>query len=146
MVQLFLPLFVATIAPLVAVALGRRLAPHQGAWLSAAVVASVFTTVWVTAWVVALGFLAHEPLVGDAFAWCRSPLGAHHGWPRWIGVPAIVIAAWSTLRGLRVVRAWRAGRGHAGGIHVVAMAEPIAYAQTGAGGGVVVSRAMLDAL
>jgi hypothetical protein len=147
MTGLFAPLLLALVATTVVAAVGGRLRPRHGAWLTAASIGSVFVTVLVTSWVLTLGFLAHEPVSGDLFAWCREPIGVHHSISRWIGLAALATALWSTIRAWHVIRSWRQQRGCAAAeVHVVELDRPVAYAQTGHGGGVVVSTGMLAAL
>lgn len=147
MIALLAPLMIAALATLFIAGLARRLVPAHAAWLSATAIGAVFVTALVTSWTVALGYLAHEPHMGEAFAWCRGALGAHHGVSRWIGIPAVGTAAWTAVRALRVHRSWRRAHGdHAGQIHVVKAVAPLAYAQTGPSGGVIISTGMLEAL
>ena len=147
MMGLFAPLLLALAGTVVVAVIGNRLRPRHSAWLSAAAIGSVFGTVLVASWAVALGFLAHEPVAGELFGWCREAFGVHHPLPRWVGVPALATALWATARAGRVVRMWRRGRGSgAGRVRVVEVDRPVAFAETGRAGGVVVSTAMLAAL
>lgn len=147
MTSLFLPALVALLATIIVSRVGGRLPPVIAAWLNAATLASMFVTALASSWLVSISFLAHEPLVDDAFGWCRTAFGIRHGVPRWIGTPALAVAAWSTGRGVRVVRTWRQQRGNcAGEVHVVPVAQPMAFAQTGRDGGVVVTSGMLEVL
>lgn len=147
MIGLLLPLIVAVAATVVATVLAGRIRPDHGAWLAGASIAAVFVAALFTAWAVALGFLAHEPLMGGLFAWCRTPLGIHHRLSRWVGVPFLVFALWTTVRGVHVVRSWRHHRGAAAYvIHLIESDDPVAFAQTGRHGGVVVSAGMLALL
>lgn len=147
MIEPFVPLILALAATVVVAWVGSRLRPRHGAWLTSAAIGSMFVTVMITSWAVTLGFLAHEPLTGDLFAWCRRRLGVHHILSRWVGIPALLIALWSSARAWHVSRSWRRQRGSdASAVHIVAIEHPVAYAQTGRGGGVVVSTGMLAAL
>ena len=147
MIPLFIPLGLATAASVLVAALTRRVHPAHAAWLTASAIGAVFFTVLVAAWAISLSYLAHEPLVGDMFAWCLDPLRVHPDVPRWMGVPALVVAPLASVRTVRVVRAWCRHRGvDAAAVHVVRLDRPVAYAQTGRGGGVVVSTGMLAAL
>ncbi len=147
MIDFFVPLAVAYVAMSLVVWMGCRLRPDHGAWLTVAALASVFVIVLVVSWVVGLAFLAHEPLTARLFWWSRWPLGVDEGVPTWVGVAAVVGAIWSTARGFDVARGWYRQRGHrVGPVQVVATDRPLAYAQTGRRGGIVVSTGMLSAL
>ena len=57
------------------------------------------------------------------------------------------IAVWSTARGIGVVRSWRLQRGSTpADIQIIDTVEPVAFAQTGRHGGVVISTGMLAVL
>ena len=148
MISLFIPLGLATVASVLVAALtGRCVHPAHAAWLTASAIGAVFFTVFVAAWAISLSYLAHEPLLGEMFTWCLDPLWVHPDVPRWLGVPALVVASMASIRMVRVVRAWRRHRGvDPAAVHVVPLDRPVAYAQTGRGGGVVVSTGMLAAL
>ena len=147
MIGLFSPLFLAVAATVVVASFARRVRPVHAAWLSAAAIASVFVAASVGAWAIALGFLAHEPGTRALFGWCREHLSIRHELPWWLGVFSVVVAVAAAIRAVRVGRAWRSGRGgQAGEVHLVAAPFPLAYAQTGRAGGIVVSSGMLAAL
>ena len=145
--RLFAPLLLALVAACGVAAMGNRMHPRDAAWLSAAAVGTVFATVLASSWAVGLGFLAHAPLAGELFGWCREAFGADHPLPSWIAVPLLGVALWATVRAVRVVRLWRHSRGFdVGRVHVVPADRPLAFAETGREGGVVVTTAMLAAL
>ncbi|MBI1843549.1 MAG: M56 family metallopeptidase [Actinobacteria bacterium] len=147
MIRLLVPLIVAVTATAVAIVPVGRLRPDHGAWLAGASIAAVFVAALATAWAVTLGFLAHEPLMGGLFAWCRTPLGIHHRLSRWVGVSFLAFALWATVRAVHVVRSWRHHRGAAAyAVHLIESDDPVAFAQTGRHGGVVVSTSMLALL
>lgn len=147
MTNLFLPLALATIAAAVVLLLSRRLRPQHGVVLTTASLVSVFLAALISLWAVGLGYLAHEPLTASVFAWCGETFGVHHRLSPWIGLSALGIATGSTVRGFNVVRSWRRLRGSKRAeLQIVAMAEPVAFAQTGRHGGVVISTGMLEVL
>ncbi len=147
MIRLFVPLIVAVATIGVVTVLDNRLRPKHGAWLISASIAAVFLATLVTTWAVALGFLAHEPLMNEMLAWCRSSLGMDHRLPRWVGLSFLAAALSATIRSLHVARSWRRHRGaDAHAVHLIDNDHPVAFAQTGRGGGVVVSSGMLALL
>lgn len=147
MTHLFLPLALATFAAILVAVVGRWLRPRDGVVLTTASLVSVFLAGLISVWAVGLGFLAHEPLTRGLFAWCGGTFGVHHRLSPWIGVSALAGAAWSTARGIRVVRSWRFQRGsNRADIQIIDMVEPVAFAQTGRHGGVVISTGMLAVL
>lgn len=145
MPTLFAPLATAVGATIALSVVGSRLRPDLASWLTATAIASVFSTALAASWVLALGFLAHEPSVEQVFAWCRT-MGLHHRVASWAGVPSLVVALAGTWRTCSVARAWRRDRGASGRVRVVDTPRPMAYAEPGRRGGVVVSTGMLAVL
>lgn len=144
---LFVPTLVALLATMAVAGVARRLRPAVAAWLIGTALSSVFVTVLASSWVVSLSVLVHEPSTSGVFAWCRTAVGVHGGVPRWIGLPAMALAVWSTVKAVGVARLWRSHRGERRGfVHIVPADAPVAFSQTGKHGGVVVTTGMLGVL
>ncbi|HUP75845.1 MAG TPA: hypothetical protein VM282_22625, partial [Acidimicrobiales bacterium] len=147
MTHLFFPLTLATLAAILVAVVGRRLRPRDGVVLTTASLVSVFLAGLISVWAVGLGFLVHEPLTSRLFAWCGGTFGVHHRLSPWIGLSALGVAVWSTARGIGVVRLWRLQRGsNPADVQIIDTVEPVAFAQTGRHGGVVISTGMLAVL
>ncbi|MDY7100613.1 MAG: M56 family metallopeptidase [Actinomycetota bacterium] len=145
MIPLLAPLGLAVAATVALGALGERLSPLHTARLAAAAIAAVFVTVLAVSWVVAVGFVAHQPIVDQWFAWCRA-IGGHHRVSAVVGLPMTAVALAASASGLRVARAWRRDRGGSAAVRVVGSDRPFAHAEAGRHGAIVVSTAMLAVL
>ena len=147
MTHLFIPLALAAVAAMFVSMVGRRLRPRDGVLLTTASLIALCVTSLVSVWALSLGFLANEPLTGRFFASSDDSFGIRHRLPLWVGLSALAIAAWSTARGVRVVRSWRLQRGStSAGTHIIDTTELVAFAQTGRHGSEVISTAMLAVL
>ncbi len=147
MIGLLAPAGAALVATALLTLVARRLRPRLAVHLMAGAVGSVFVTILTLAWVIGVGALAHDPLTAPAFRWCHHVFGPHHHLSRWLYVPALAVAWWTTAWGVHVVIAWWRRRGHvARHVAVVHTSTPVAYAETGRHGGMVVSTGMLEVL
>ena len=146
MILLLAPLGASLAAAAVAVAAARRLRPRTAAWLLATTIAAAFSSLMITAWTVAGATLAHDPLSAGALSWCREHLGLAHPLPRWLGFTAVVLAVAITARAALAGRRWWRARGRSSDLVVLATDRPVAFAEAGRRGGVVVSQGMLAGL
>lgn len=147
MTHLVIPLALAAIAGVFLAVVGRRLRPRDGVYLTTASLVALCLATLMSVWTLSLGFLVNEPLTGRLFAWSDNSFGIRHRLPLWVGLCALAITAWSTARGVRVVRSWRLQRGStSAGTHIIDTTELVAFAQTGRHGGVVISTGMLAVL
>lgn len=145
--MLALPLVVALALAATLVPLADRVAPAQAARSLSVAIAAVLTAAWLTTWALALAYLAHQPLIGGHFVWCRQIAGLHHPPSPLVGEAALAVSALSTGRLLHVILRWRRNRGSSqGAVQLVHSAQPVAFAQPGRQGGIVVSSTMLRAL
>lgn len=145
--MLVLPLVVAVLLAATLVPLADRIAPAQAARSLGVALAAVLISSWLTSWALMLAYLAHHPLVGGHFVWCRPIAGMHHPPPPLVGEASLVVTVASTGRLIRMVRRWWRSRGASRGeVHVIQSARPVAFAEPGRRGGIVVSSAMLQAL
>jgi len=131
----------ATLAPTAA-----RVAPAQAARSLCVAIAAVLSASWLTAWALALAHLAHHPLIGGHFVWCRQIAAMHHPHPL-VGEASLIVAITSTGRLGQVVLRWHRSRGtRHGEVHLIRSARPVAFAEPGRQGGIIVSSTMLQAL
>lgn len=147
MMRLVVPVLLGATATTGSAMAGPRMAPRQAARLTASALAAVFISITVSAWVIALEFLAHQPLTSPFLGWCRQALGLHAAPSRLLGFSALGLAILTTACTGRTWCQWRRQRGVGlSRVHIIPSATPVAFAQTGSTGGVVVSTGMLDAL
>ncbi len=124
----------------------RRLSPRAALWALTSIGVISASTMVVAVALLAGGFLLGTP----AGAWmvdACSLFAAHHRIPLALGGPALAAlgaVAWRV--GSVVSAAWAARPDGVGPLTVVEVAQPIAFAQPGRHGGVVVSTGMLAAL
>lgn len=145
--MLTVPLLVAVAVATALVPLANRVAPVRAARYLSIAIGSVLGAAWLTTWALSLAFLAHHPLVGGQFVWCRQLAGLHHPPPPFVGEASLLVATMSTGRLLLVLHRWHRSRGSgAGGVHLVESSRPFAFAEPGRSGGIIVSSAMLGAL
>ncbi len=141
------PLAVAVVLVLVVTTVHRRLPPVRAARMLAATLAVTVAAAAPTLWLVSLGFLAHTPLIGGGLRWCASVFEPHQRVPTALGLPVVAISAVGLIRSWRVVRTHRRLRhDDPGAVTVLPAAEVFAYALPGAGGRIVVSRALVELL
>jgi Zn-dependent protease with chaperone function len=98
---------------------------------------------------IAAAGLSEIPFIADILGWCRAIYGGQHGATPLVGVIAIgalVAMAWRARSYTREVRLSRENFTDVEGITIVDVEYPVAFAVPGNPGGVVISRAMLDAL
>ncbi len=141
------PLLVAVTVAVTVTSLHRRVRPRLAAiLLTGAIVAGALAVVPAT-FVLATGFLAHLPLFGGGFEWCRVVLGFHADVDPWLGAAGLVVLVVGMTRGARVVRGWRRQRRvDAGPPMIVEDGAWFAYALPGPGGRVVVSSGLAAVL
>lgn len=145
--MLALPLLVAVILAATLIPLAERVAPAHAARSLGVAVAAVLSAAWATTWAVTLSYLAHHPVVGGHFVWCRQIAGLHHPPPPFVGEASLFVTVASTGRlGRVVIRWWRSRGSDAGRIHLIDSVRPVAFAESGRRGGIVISSTMLDAL
>ncbi|MGF1598383.1 MAG: M56 family metallopeptidase [Acidimicrobiales bacterium] len=147
MIGLLAPLAVTYAAAAVVPALARLIRPRHAARLLASTIAALIVASWATATALSLAYLAHHPLAGDRLRWCHDALGVHHPPPTIVGVAAVITSISLTWRMITVAWTWRRSCGtKAHQLHVVDSDRPVAYAEPGRLGGVVITTALLDAL
>lgn len=121
--------------------------PSWAARLLVVTIAAVGLAVAPAMFGIALGYLAHLPVLGGALAWCRDAIGLHVPIPGWLGLVATGVLAWAGFRLLSVRRNWRRFRcAHPNAVEVVASDALFAYTMPGAGGQIVLSSGLLDQL
>jgi len=142
-----LPLLVAIAVATALVPLANRVAPARAARYLSIAIGSVLGAAWLTTWALSLAFLAHHPLAGGQFVWCRQLTGFHRPPPPFVGEASLLVLTMSTGRLLLVLHRWHRSRGSgAGDVHLIESSRPFAFAQPGRSGGIVVSSSMLRAL
>ncbi len=147
MIRLLAPLAATYISAVVVPLLARQIRPGHAARLIASTIAALIVASWATATALSLAYLAHHPLAGDRLRWCHDALGIHHPPPAIAGITAILASIFLTWRMVTVTWTWRQNCGtKAHKLHIVDSHRPIAYAEPGRHGGVVITTAMLDAL
>ncbi|MEZ5219747.1 MAG: M56 family metallopeptidase [Ilumatobacteraceae bacterium] len=147
MTGLLLPLTLAFAAAAAVPTLCRRLRPALAARLLALTIGALLVATWATAVAVSLAYVAHQPLLGDSLQWCHDALGVHHSPPTLVGLASLAATALLSHRMITVARMWRRDAGTDGDhIHVVDSDRPLAYAQPGQRGGIVITTAMFDVL
>ncbi len=147
MIRLLLPLALAFTAAAAVPALARRLRPAIAARLLALTIGALLLASWATAAALALAYVAHHPWLGESLQWCHDALGVHHPPPALVGLGSL--AAFTLLSGrmIAVARIWRRVAGtDADHIHLVDSDRPLAYAQPGQRGGIVITTAIFDVL
>ena len=147
MTGLLLPLALAFAAAAGVPTLSRRLRPARAARLLALTIAALLLATWATAVAISLAYVAHHPWLGDSLQWCHDALGVHHPPPTLVGLASLAATVLLTRRMITVARIWRRDAGtEADHIHLVNSDRPLAYAQPGQRGGIIITTAMFDAL
>jgi len=142
-----LPLIVAVAMAATLVPLADRVAPARAARSLGIAIGAVLTAAWATTWALTLAYIAHHPLVGGHFVWCRQIAGLHHPPPPFVGEASLVVTIASTGRLGQAFLRWRRNRGTSRGeVHLIHSPQPVAFAEPGRRGGIVVSSTMLQAL
>lgn len=138
----------AAIAIAVAVsALHRRVRPQLASALLTVVILGVAVAVVPTLLVLAVGFLAHLPVLGEGFEWCRVVLGFHAEVNPWLGVTATALLVLGLVRTAGSVRAWRRHRcAEPGAPALVASDDWFAYSLPGPGRRIALSSGLVEAL
>jgi hypothetical protein len=145
--SLLFPLTVTVSIVALATAAHRRLPPRLATRFVTVALVLVVTAALPTALLVAVGFLAHVPLVGIGFEWCAQAMGMHGAISPWLGVPAVVLVVAGSFRAVRIARQHRRlRRVGVHGIHVARSATPYAVTLPGPEGTIVVSTALVDLL
>ena len=145
--MLALPLVVAVALAATLLPLADRVTPAQAARSLGVAITAVLAAAWATTWALTLAYIAHHPLIGGHFVWCRQIAGLHHPPPPLVGEASLIITAASTGRLLQVVLRWRRNRGTSEGeVHLIDSTEPVAFAEPGRQGGIIISSTMLQAL
>lgn len=139
LLALVLPSLAALAATMLGSFVQRRLPPHVGTRLLAALAITGASGVVAIVGLVAFGWAG----------WCRA-LYTHEEVPAWIGLPALVALPTMLLAGAIAARRWKASihrRPHPGRpLEVLDTDEPVAYAVPGRPGHIVVSVGMLTRL
>lgn len=145
--MLALPLVVAVALAATLVPLTDRVTPAQAARSLGVALTAVLAAAWATTWALTLAYIAHHPVIGGHFVWCRQFAGLHHPPPPLVGEISLLVTAASTCRLVWTVHRWRRSAGtDPGQIHLIDSTEPVAFAQSGRRGGIVISSTMLEAL
>jgi peptidase M48-like protein len=146
-VELIAPLIIAAVVAIAATATHRRLQPMIAAPLLTATIAAVSLAVAPAILVLALGYLAHRPLVGGTLAWCHDAFGLHAAIPSWLGLPALAFVVLGVVRTRSVVRSWRRYHRHQSAAPEVIESEALfAYTFPGPGGQIVMSSGLVGEL
>ena len=141
------PLVVTLCVAAIATSAHRRLPPRLATRFVTLALVLVVIAALPTALLVALGFLAHAPVVGTGFEWCAQAIGMHASIPTWVGVPVLALLATGAVRTALLVRQHRSlRRDHALPIHVAHSHKPYAVTLPGRAGKIVISTAMVDLL
>ncbi|MDO8390403.1 MAG: M56 family metallopeptidase [Actinomycetota bacterium] len=144
---MFAPLAVSTGLAVVVAAVHRRLPPVAAARLIAAVLMVMAAAAIPTSWILAVGYVAHMPMLGGRFDWCVDALGVHSPIDPWFGVPALVVSAVGFVRARRVLVTYRRLRsGRPGGVEIAEHDTLFAYTLPGRSGHVMLSSALVDLL
>lgn len=147
MIRLLLPLALASAAASGVPALCRRLRPATAARLLALTIGALLVATGATAVAISLAYVSHHPWLGDSLQWCHDALGVHHPPPTLVGLASLAATALLSHRMITVARMWRRDAGTDGDhIHVVDSDRPLAYAQPGQRGGIVITTTMFDVL
>lgn len=147
MIGLLLPLALAFAAAAAVPTLSRRLRPAHAARLLALTIGALLLATWATAAALSLAYVAHHPWFGESLQWCHDALGVHHPPPTIVGLSSLAATTLLTGRMVTVARIWRRDAGtDADHIHLVDSDRPLAYAQPGQRGGIVITTAMFDVL
>ena len=107
--MLALPLVVALALAATLVPLTDRVTPAQAARSLGVALTAVLAAAWATAWALTLAYIAHHPLIGGHFVWCRQIAGLHHPPPPLVGETSLIITTASTGRLLQVVERLKEG-------------------------------------
>lgn len=141
------PLLVTLAVAGIATSAHRRLPPKLATRFVTVALVLVVVAALPTALVVAMGFLAHVPVVGVGFQWCAQVIGLHSAIPAWIGLPVVALLAVGSLRTVRLLRQHRTLRMHdAHPIHIAHSHKPYAVTLPGRAGQIVISTAMVEML
>ena len=81
-----------------ATAMHRRVRPRVSAALLTGGILGVTAAVVPTLVVLAVGYLAHLPMLGGGFEWCRAVLGFHAEVNPWLGAAATGVLAIGGVR------------------------------------------------
>ncbi len=141
------PLIVAALVALASTAIHRRLPPRLASLHIAAVMAILAVAALPTLVLVALTYLAHVPLFGTTLQWCSHALGHHREVPVWMGVSSSALLALGTVRTVRVLATYRRmSCSRPAPLTVADDPAPFAITLPGAGGQIVVSAGLMQAL
>ena len=141
------PLAVATAGAAVMGIIASRVEPHQSARLCSLSILSVLGASWATSTALTLAYLAHLPIAGGRFVWCRQALGMHQPPPALVGIAALVVTTLGAMRLSQLLRRWHRERGtKPGHVHILSSDRAFAFAQPGPRGGIIVSSTMIAAL
>ena len=145
--SIVLPLTVALTLALLATTAHRCLPPQIAARALLITMVVVIAAAVPTVWLLAVGFVAHLPVLGGGLRWCADALGTHPQVPVWAGLLALVASTVGSARAIGVVRVnRRLRRDRPGPVEVVAHEGAFAYTLPGAGGRVVLSDTLVALL
>jgi hypothetical protein len=141
------PLVLALLVALAVTAVHRRASPDLSAGLLIGAIAAATLAVVPTIVLLAVGFVAHLPLLEDGLDWCRALLGFHATVNPWVGGVSTVVLVVGLVRATMVLCSWRRHRCcDPGAPAVVETEEVFAYSLPGPGGRIAVSTGLVDAL
>jgi len=141
------PLGAALALAVVVTTAHRRLSPITAARAVTTTLAIVAMAAAPTMWILAIGYIAHVPLLGGRLDWCAETLGVHDPIPSWVGLPALFLAVAGVVRARAVFSNYRRlCRDHGGAVEVADHARPFAFTLPGRGGHVVLSSGLVEIL
>ena len=144
---LLLPLLVAITLAIAVTTVHRRLPPVLAARAVTVTLVAIATAAVPTVWILALGYLAHDPLLGKGLRWCAETFGVHQRVPAWVGIPALAIGLAGSIRAGKVLRTHRRLRlDLPGSIEIADHEQAFAVTLPGRGGRVVLSTALVELL
>lgn len=144
---LLYPLAVAVAITVASSTAHRRLPPPVAARYVTASLVLIGVAALPTLGLVALGFLAHLPLLGFGLRWCAQAFGLHGAVPAWVGVPAIVLLAHGSWRARGLLGEHHQLRADLPGpVEVSTDERPFAITRPGRGGRIIISQGLVDLL
>ncbi|MGH1503777.1 MAG: M56 family metallopeptidase [Acidimicrobiales bacterium] len=154
MLTVLVPLVVAVVAALCLSAVSARLPGRRAARLLVASVVAIGVVAWAAAWSLAVAYLAHVEWATGVIRWCRISLGAgahalgtHASPPSLLGMLSMLVGTLISAQFVVVGLRWHRSKGaHDDEVRVVEDDRPVAFAEPGARGSVVVTTGLLATL